>query len=404
MAIAPLRGDKAAPTGDDAITTLAAQPGRNVVFVITIGLGFAALAAYLTNGFGLLGSPKTAAPEQPWLVHSGDKIIVPEGSPLRDRLTVAPAQSEPVNTKLVLPGVVEADPARTASVLTPLSGRLVELKVSLGDRVTKDQIVAVIDSPDLAQAFDDDEKAKAVLEMTEKNLKRQQGLSKTRAASEHDLEIATSDHAQADAEHRRTQARLKIIGVTSEVQRGNRLLAVKAPIAGSVTMLAVAPNNMINDPTQPLMTIADLSTVWVTALVPEKDVAAVAKDQDVEVKLAAYPQNPRQGKVLFISDVIEADSRRDKLRIAFANSDYTLKPNMFATVTVRGPPQSRVMVPTSALLINNDRTNAFVATASWTFERRTVIPQLEEGASVAISSGLAAGEQIVVKGGILLND
>jgi hypothetical protein len=56
-----------------------------VVFVITMGLGFAALAAYLTHGFGLLGSPNTAAPEQPWLVHSGDKIIVPEGSPLRDR-------------------------------------------------------------------------------------------------------------------------------------------------------------------------------------------------------------------------------------------------------------------------------------------------------------------------------
>ena len=181
-------------------------------------------------------------------------------------------------------------------------------------------------------------------------------------------------------------------------------IAVKAPVAGTVTMLSVAPNNMINDPTQPLMTIADLSTVWVTALVPEKDVAAVAKDQDVEVKLAAYPQNLRQGKVLFISDVIEADSRRDKLRIAFANSDYALKPNMFATVTVRGPPLSRVMVPTSALLINNDRTNVFVATAPWTFERRTVIPQLEEGALVAISSGLAAGEQVVVKGGILLND
>jgi hypothetical protein len=182
MAIAPLKADNAAPTGDHAIITLAAQLGRNLVFVITIGLGFAALAAYLTNGFGLLGSPKASAPEQPWLLHSGDKIVVPEGSSLRDRLTVAPAQSEPVNTKLVLPGVVEADPARTASVLTPLSGRLVELKVSLGDRVAKDQIVAVIDSPDLAQAFDDDEKAKAVLEMTEKNLKRQQSLSKTHAA------------------------------------------------------------------------------------------------------------------------------------------------------------------------------------------------------------------------------
>ena len=84
MAIAPLGADNAAPMGDHAVTTLAAQPGRNLVFVITVGLGFAALAAYVTNGFGLLGSRETAAPEQPWLVHSGDKIIVPEGSPLRD--------------------------------------------------------------------------------------------------------------------------------------------------------------------------------------------------------------------------------------------------------------------------------------------------------------------------------
>lgn len=377
---------------------------RNVVFLLTIGLGFAALAAYLTNGFGWLEQPKTAAAEQPWLVHSGDKIVVPEGSPLRDRLTIATAQSEPINANLALPGLVEADPARTASVLTPLAGRLVELRVSLGDRVTKDQIVAIIDSPDLAQASGDDDKAKAILEMTEKNLKRQQGLFKTHGASEHDLEQATSDHAQAVAEYKRTQARLKIIGATGEVQRGDRLLTVKAPVNGSVTTLSVAPNNMINDPTQPLMTIADLSTVWVTAMVPEKDVAIVSKDEDAEVRLAAYPQNTRNGKVLFVSDVIEADSRRDKLRIAFANSDYALKPNMFGTVTLHGPPQSRVVLPTSALLVNNDRTSVFVATAPWTFERRTVTPQLEESSSVAISAGLAAGEQVVVKGGILLND
>jgi cobalt-zinc-cadmium efflux system membrane fusion protein len=102
--------------------------------------------------------------------------------------------------------------------------------------------------------------------------------------------------------------------------------------------------------------------------------------------------------------VVEADTRRNKLRIAFPNADYALKPNMFATVTLLGPKRSRVVLPSSALLINNDRTTVFVATAPWTFERRTVVPQLEEGASVAISSGLSAGEQVVVKGGILLND
>jgi membrane fusion protein, heavy metal efflux system len=152
------------------------------------------------------------------------------------------------------------------------------------------------------------------------------------------------------------------------------------------------------------MTIADLSTIWVTALVPEKDIAAVSKNQEARVTLAAYPTQVRHGKVLFISDVIEPDSRRGKIRIAFANSDYQLKPNMFATVILVGPERSSIVLPSSALLMNNDRTSVFVATAPWTFERRNVETQLEEGSSVAIRSGLRAGEQVLVQGGILLND
>jgi membrane fusion protein, heavy metal efflux system len=144
--------------------------------------------------------------------------------------------------------------------------------------------------------------------------------------------------------------------------------------------------------------------VWVTALVAEKDIGAVAKGQDAQVSLAAYPEQILHGKVLFVSDVVEPDSRRNKLRIAFPNASYALKPNMFATVTLVGQPQSRVVLPTSALLMNNDRTSVFIATAPWTFERRTVEPQLEEGSSVTIRSGVAAGEQVVIKGGILLND
>ena len=377
---------------------------RSALLFAIIGFGFVALAAYLTDGFGLLGRSRTTTLEQPWSIREGSKILVPEGSPLRGRLTIAPAASEPVNPKLVVPGVVEADPARTASVLPPLGGRILELKVSLGDRIDKGQLLAIIDSPDLAQAFGDDDKAKAAFEMADKNLKRQEALVKARGASERDLDQARNDHAQAAAEYRRTQARLQAIGAAGEAQRGQRLLAVKAPIGGSVTSLSVAPGNMINDPTQPIMTIADLSTVWVTALVPEKDVSSVAKDRDVEVSLSAYPGKVLHGKVLFVSDVIEADTRRNKIRIACSNPDYELKPNMFATVTALGPEQYRVVVPTSALLMNNDRTSVFVATAPWTFERRTVVPQLEEGSSVAISSGLTAGEEVVVKGGILLND
>jgi cobalt-zinc-cadmium efflux system membrane fusion protein len=102
--------------------------------------------------------------------------------------------------------------------------------------------------------------------------------------------------------------------------------------------------------------------------------------------------------------VLEPDSHRNKVRIAFANDAFRLKPNMYASVTLIAAQRPQIVVPTSALLMNNDRTSVFVATAPWTFERRTVEPDLQEGSSVPILSGLRAGEQVVIKGGILLND
>jgi cobalt-zinc-cadmium efflux system membrane fusion protein len=369
-----------------------------------VGFGVLFLAVFLTRGFGLLGGPGKPAEAPESMVRQGNKILVPEGSALRDRLSVMPAAAQTVSAKLVLPGVVESDPARTAAVLTPLGGRVIALKVALGDRVARGQVLAVVDSPDLGQAYEDDDRAADTVRLTEKNLGRQEAQNKLGTASDRDLDQARSDHAQAAAEYTRTQARLKILGVPLGNGASSRLLTVTAPVGGSITALAVAPGNMINDPAQSLMTIADLSTVWVTALVPEKDVASVSKNQDAEVSLVAYPDRVLHGRVLFVSAVIEPDSRRNKIRIAFANQDNALKPNMFATVTLTGPIQSQVVLPSSALLMNNDRTSVFVATAPWTFERRTVDTLLEEGSSVAIRSGIEAGEQVVVKGGILLND
>lgn len=367
-----------------------------------IGLGVLFLAAVLSGGFGLRGGKN--APQAPdLLVRKGDKIIVPEGSALRERLQVAPALARPTGAQLLLPGLVESDPTRTAAVLTPLSGRVVALKVALGDRVTQGQALAIIDSADLEQAFDDDDKAADTLRLTEKNLSRQEAQNKLGVASDRDLDQARSDHAQALAEFNRTHARLKTLGVAG-AGASPRQLTVTAPVAGSVTALSVTPGNMINDTTQPLMSVADLSTVWITALVAEKDVAAVSKNQDADIRLVAYPDRVLHGKVSFVSDVIEPDSRRNKLHVTLANPDYALKPNMFASVTVRGDAQTEVVVPSSALLMNNDRTSVFIATAPWTFERRIVQTDLQEGPSVAIRSGVAAGEQVVVKGGILLND
>src|ERR1700691_1200128 len=338
-----------------------------------LGLGVLFLVALVTHGFGLWGG-SAKGPEPPALmVRQGDRIIVPEGSALRDRLSVMPASTQPVSPNLVLPAAVESDPARTALVLPAFGGRVVTLKVGLGQRVVQGQPLAVIDSPDLAQAYDDNDKAADAFKLADKMLARQKEQSKIGTVSEQDLDQARSNYAQAEAEYSRTQAHLRTLGVAADAKPFGRLLTVTAPVSGSITTLAITPGTMINDPTQPIMTVADLDRTL-------------------------------HGKVLFASDVIESDSRRNKVRIAFANADHALKPNMFGTVTLLGAPRSRVVLPTSALLMNNDRTTVFVAVAPWTFERRTVETDLEEGTSVAIRSGINAGDQVVVKGGILLND
>lgn len=369
-----------------------------------IGLGVILMLLLVTGGFGLFGKGVAATTGDAAMVRQGNRIFVPEHSALRDRLAVAPAQAQATAGKLVLPGIVESNPAATAVVLSPVAGRVLEIKVELGDRVRQGQVLAVIDSPDLAQAFDDNDKAADALQLANKNLERQEGQFKLGTASTRDLDQARSDHTQAVSEYARTQTRLRVLGVPPDAKTHSRGLPVAAPVSGSVTALNIARGNMLNDPTQPLMTVADLSTVWVTALAPEKDVAQAAKGQDADVQIGAYPDKILHGKVLFVSDVIEPDSRRNKLRIAFPNPDTALKPNMFATVTLVGASQTRVVVPTSALLMNNDRTTVFVAVEPWTFERRMVETQLEEGPTVALQSGVRAGEQVVVKGGILLND
>jgi cobalt-zinc-cadmium efflux system membrane fusion protein len=182
------------------------------------------------------------------------------------------------------------------------------------------------------------------------------------------------------------------------------MVTIAAPIAGSVTELDVGVGAFWNDPNASLMTIADLSSIWVTANVPEKDTALVSKGQQVEVVFAAYPDEVFKGEVLFVSDVLDPDSRRTKVRIAFPNPEIRLKPNMFASVSFLAAAQTAATVPATALVMKNERDRVFVEVAPWTFVPRPVEVNFQQGNSAIIKSGLAVGERAVVKGGVLLND
>jgi membrane fusion protein, heavy metal efflux system len=329
---------------------------------------------------------------------------VPLGSPLRGKLGIAAVAVKEIQRTLVLPAAVEADPARTVKVLPPLSGRVVSLKVQLGERVTQGQELAVIDSGDLAQAYSDDDKARTLLTLTKQALDRQLGLEKSGGAAIKDREQAQSDFAQAQAELDRSENRLRALGVSADRKEATRLLSMKAPVAGSVIDLQMAAGAFLNDPTAAVMTIANLDTIWVTANVPEKDTALVVNGQSVDVVFTAYPGEVFNGKVLFVSDVLEPDTRRTKVRIAFENPDLRLKPNMFADATFLAPKQSVPAIPTTALILKNETDQVFVEVDPWVFEARPVEVGFQEGDQAIVTRGLKAGERIVVKDGVLLND
>jgi cobalt-zinc-cadmium efflux system membrane fusion protein len=376
-----------------------------VLIVIGAGLGIAGERFIVrSNSEVVPGVERTRLVAPPPFSRVGNRIVVPPGSLLRSQLVVEGAATKEMARELVLPAVVEADPARTVNVMPPVTGVVVDLMAQLGGRVVKGEQLAVIDSSDLAQAISDEEKARSALKLTKQTLDRLLILEKTSAIAVKDREQAQSDYAQAQSELERTDARLRAIGAPMDQKANSRLLSVKSPVSGSVISLQVAPGAFVNDPTAAMMTIANLDTVWVTANVPEKDVSFIFTGQTVKVTFASYPERAFSGKVLFISDVIEPDTRRNKVRIAFENADKALKPNMFANVTFVAPSVTRIMVPNSALLMTNDKTSVFVEVASWAFERRDVEIAYQEDAAAAIKSGLEPGERVVVKGAVRLND
>jgi cobalt-zinc-cadmium efflux system membrane fusion protein len=397
------------PQGDGKLDVPEARrgallPAKILALVLVAGAMGAGAYRLFVGPFGRAQSAPAAVEKVQLLIRSGQRVTVPEGSPLRAKLAIQPVVEQDIKRSLVLPAVVEADPGRLIKVLPPLAGRVTQLKVQLGERVAADQPLVVIDSPDLAAAYADHDRAKVLLSLALKSRDRQRSLVKIGGAADKDLQQAETDYVTAEVELKRAEARLKQIGVEAETTSKSRTVTVIAPMAGSVIDLAVAPGAYWNDATAALMTVADLRTVWVTASVPEKDAALVAKGQAVDVTFPAYPNETFQGEVLFVSDVLDPDTRRTKVRITFDNPGTRLKPGMFANVMFYTPLQRVPVVPTTALVLKEDTNQVFVEVEPWTFEARTVEPSFQQGEQVVLKSGLNAGERIVTRGGVLLGD
>jgi membrane fusion protein, heavy metal efflux system len=367
----------------------------------------ARLAAALFMALGLAACSHGAgdgAQPAPIVVADNGVLRVPEKSPLRSELVIKPVEMRQLPHVVTFPATVEADPSRTANVLPPLTGKVIALKVGLGDHVVRGQLLAVIASGDLAQASTDVDKARDALDLARKTLDRARSVQAAGGSARKDLEAAQSAQNQAQAEFDRAQTRLTAVGGAAGEQGPVRTLQVTAPVTGYITALSVAPGTYVNDATAAMMTVSNLDAVWITANVPESDVGFVAKGQNVNATLSAYPNDTFHGTVSFVSPVLQSDTRRDMVRIAFDNADGRLKPNMFANTRFDIAQPAQVFVPDSALLMNNDNISVFVEVAPWTFQRRTVELSYDETAGARVVKGLKEGDRVIVSGGVLLND
>jgi cobalt-zinc-cadmium efflux system membrane fusion protein len=335
-------------------------------------------------------------------VERNGEYSIPAGSPLRTHLQVAPVLPGDQSGAVSIPAVVEADPTRVVNILAPLTGRVTSLKVQIGDHVKKGQVLAVIASGDMAQAATDADKANDTAMLAQKALDRAKGVLAAGGAANKDMEAVQSAYNQAKAEQVRTRARLEAIDGFAGGH--NHQMMLVSPLDGVVTALTIAPGAQVSDPTATLLTVTNTDRVFVTANLAEDNVGRATVGSEVRIALSVFPAQSIRGRVFAVNTVLEPDTRRQKVRIALDNRDGKLLPNMYATVFFAGGAGRGVVVPQSALLMNNDSITVLEEIRPWVFRRQAIHIGDESDTTAQVLVGLKAGDRVVVRGGVLLND
>jgi cobalt-zinc-cadmium efflux system membrane fusion protein len=321
---------------------------------------------------------------------------------LQGKLAVEPVKVEMVQAELPVPGVLEADPTSVVHIYPPVTGHLVKIWVQLGEAVKEGQLLATLNAPDFLQAQDDFLKARSQLYLTQKQLRREQALWDAKIAATGDLETARANEEQARSDYDATLAILRSYGFDPDKDKFGEPFKLVSSVSGKVVDMNTGKGEFKTDPTQPLMTVADLSHVWLSANVAEKDLHFLSIGQDIGATLIAYPDLQLSGKVLYIGDMLDPDTRTTKVRLLLDNSDGRLKPGMFATVQIKDVPKEEITVPTIAVVQVGNSAFVFEQTDATTYLPRPVQLGQQHGDRVVIKTGLTANAKIVVKNAVLL--
>jgi membrane fusion protein, heavy metal efflux system len=300
-------------------------------------------------------------------------------------------------TVLTANATVTPDVNRTIHVTSLGGGRVVDLRVKLGDYVKKDQTLLTISSPDLAAAFADYQKAVADEKITRKSLDRTQLLFDRGAMAEKDLQAAQNAEEKAQVDVKTAEQRVRVLG--GDPAQPGPLLQLRAPVSGTIVEQNVAGFEGVKslDNTPNLFTIADLSQVWVVCDVFENDLGLVHVGDAAEVRFNAFPDQVFKGAVSDISRVLDPNTRSAKVRIVLANSKGLLRPGMFAVATFRSRKLHPVLVlPTTAIMRLHDKDWAFRKEALNRYRRVEV--QTSGGSSGGwqeVRNGVKADDEVV---------
>ncbi|OEZ88498.1 cobalt-zinc-cadmium resistance protein CzcB [Janthinobacterium sp. HH104] len=369
-------------------------------------LGASCALALACSALAGCAKPTAAATPPAQSMHLDDgSIAVDKMSPLRQRLQIAPVQEQEIATQTQAPGSIEAMPEKLVKITPPLAGRITRLQRSLGDSVKAGEPLFTLDSAELSAAYADDSKAKSILLQARQELERQKTLFDAEIAARKEYEAAQAAYDQAGSDARASADKLAQYGADARgTRRARRDYVLRSPIAGTVIAMEGAQGGYWNDINAPVMTVADLSTVWLSASVAERDLAQVAVGQTASISVDAWPGKAFEGKVAYVGAVLDPETRTVKVRVAIDNRAGAFKPGMFAHAGFAGAGRRALLVPAAAVLQSGPSTRVMVERSPLRFEPRTVQVGASHGEQVEIVSGLRAGERIVVKEGVLLND
>ena len=298
-------------------------------------------------------------------------------------IVTAKVESKLLQKEFTLTGKVVADPDKTISYSALISGIIVKSYFSLGDRVKKGQTMIDIRSAELSGLQSESTIAR-------RNLQSVQALFESGMATEREV-------VEARSTYEKLQADLAMYGEN----KGNGVFSINAPGSGYVIEKYGNAGSTISGGSEPLFSIADLSTVWVIANIYAGNLQFVKEGQNVEITSTAYPKEVFTGKINFISQVFDPDDKTLKARIVLPNAGLKLKPEMSVVVRLLNESNAEMAtIPSNAVIFDNNR--YFVVVGNKDFKIREIVPFDQNNGVTYISEGLKPGEEVVIKNQLLI--